>query len=285
MSVLTIHENQTSNRLMMHSDSKTSSDWLPRLSIVTPTFNSATHLEQTIHSVLKQGYPDLEYIIIDGGSTDGTLDLIQHYNTEITYSISEPDAGIADAFNKGIAAATGDVIGIINSDDFYAPHALQRVAQRFLETRNQLQHDLFLLHGDLHWLDGRGSRRVKPRRWPGAIHYDMPVLHPTCFVPRTVYEAVGLFDTGYRLAMDYDWLLRCWLSGVQFEYIPEVLAHFRAGGASTRSLRACHWERYRSQWQHGLNPLVCTATMGVKIGGSWLKSQLGYSPQPVSKAA
>jgi len=270
---------------MTQAETNTFSDRLPRLSIITPTFNSAAHLEQTIRSVLKQEYPHLEYIIIDGGSTDGTLEMIRHHETEITYWSSQPDDGIADAFNQGIAAATGDVIGIINSDDFYAPHALERVALRYIETRDLLQHELFLLHGDLQWLDGQGSRRMQPRRWPGAMHYDMPVLHPTCFVPRAVYDAVGLFDTDYRLAMDYDFMLRCWLSGVQFEYIPEVLAHFRAGGASTQSLRVCHWERYRSQCQHGLNPLLCSLAISVKIGGSWLKSQLGYSPQRASKAA
>jgi len=191
-----------------------------------------------------QGYKNLEHVVIDGASTDGTLAVFQSRQDQIAYLVSEPDLGIYDALNKGVKNATGDVIGLIHADDIYASHqVLAAVAAAFGNPNTQA------VYGDLqyvsradparvirHWRAGEFSKAKLARGW-------MPP-HPTLFLRRQVYEQVsagGLpFNTRYRIAADYDFMLRVLntLAADQIVYLPKVLVKMRLGGASNRSLRA-----------------------------------------------
>jgi glycosyltransferase involved in cell wall biosynthesis len=244
---------------------------LPRISIVTPTFNSAAHLEQTIQSVLGQNYANLEYIIVDGGSADGTLEIIQRYSAELASWSSEPDRGIADAFNKGVRRATGDLVGIINSDDYYAPGTFSAVVEAY-----RANGDAAIAHGDIQWIEPTRTLRLRPRLSSRAYYGGMPAYHATCFVPRAVYERLGTFNTDYRIGMDYDFLLRALLAGVRLHYLPRVIAHVRAGGISSRHAAAAIRELYRSQREHRLNPVLCTATFAVNLFLAGVQVPLGF---------
>lgn len=199
-------------------------------SIITITFNSREFLEETIQSVLGQDGPDFEYILVDGGSSDGTLDIIKQYadlDGRIRW-ISEPDRGISDAFNKGIALATGELVGIINSDDSYLPGALSAVAAAH---GDHPECDVF--HGDmLRVQGGKVLFRLLPAEVQTHIWREMPLNHPTVFVTRRAYGQVGGFDLTTRIAMDYDLMLRLYRSGCRFHYLAIPLAAMRYGGAS-----------------------------------------------------
>lgn len=220
-----------------------------RISIITITFNSKRYLEETIQSVLSQDYPDFEYLLVDGGSTDGTLDIIKDYSemdTRLRW-VSGPDEGIADAFNKGIAAATGDLIGIINSDDTYVPGALCAVAESYAA---HPECDVF--HGDMLRFQGdQPLFLLKPSDVERNIWHEMPLNHPATFVTARAYRKVGGFDKTFRVAMDYDLLLRLAKAGYRFCYIDRVLANMRYGGESDASFLAGLREVFRSSVREG----------------------------------
>lgn len=197
----------------------------PRVSIITVVYNGIKHIEQAIQSVLQQTYPHIEYIIVDGGSTDGTVDLIKKYEGKLAKWISEKDRGISDAFNKGIALATGDIIGMINADDWYEPTAVAQVVAHYQEA------DIF--YGDLRLLRKeqvdfvvKGEHELLPKL--------MAMNHPTVFVKREVYQKFGVFDMSFKCAMDYDLLLRFYVKNCRFKYIPEVMANMRWDGVSDK---------------------------------------------------
>lgn len=200
---------------------------IPKISIITITFNAERYLTQAIESVGEQRYPNLEYIIVDGGSTDGTLSIVKSYPDLVTRWISEPDNGISDAFNKGIRMASGEIIGIINADDGYLPGALPAVAQAV-----QDHPDFEVYYGNaIHErFDGSGVYQFRPVPKIGPeIWRRMPVSHPATFVRRSAYERFGVFDTRCPLAMDYELLLRFYRSGARFLYMDSLLARFRYG--------------------------------------------------------
>jgi len=211
-------------------------------SIITVTFNSSAYLDETIVSVLSQDYADLEYIIIDGGSTDGTLDIIRrhaHSDGRIRWQ-SEPDEGISDAFNKGIRLAQGEFVGILNSDDTYAPGTLNKVAQAYAADA-----ECDVVYGDMiRFQEETPLFRLTPSALDERIWYDMPLNHPACFVRRSTYERHGLFDTRLRVAMDYELVLRLYRSGCRFRYLPHVLANMRYGGASDERFVSARREVY-----------------------------------------
>lgn len=200
------------------------------ISVITVTRNSSLYLDEAITSVLGQDYRELEYILVDGGSSDGTVEIIKGHaaaDPRIRW-ISEPDRGISDAFNKGLGRATGEIIGILNSDDRYEPGALAAVASAF---RDDPAADVF--YGDILRLQGdKPLFRLKPGRVGKNIWREMPLNHPATFVTRRGYAGVGLFDEGLRVAMDYDMVLRLYLAGRRFRYIDGVLARMRYGGES-----------------------------------------------------
>jgi len=224
-----------------------------KLSIITVSYNSAATIEDTIKSVLGQTHEDVEYIIVDGGSTDGTVDIIERYaDRGVARWTSGPDRGIYDAMNKGIGMATGEVVGILNSDDvYYDRDVLTDVAAVFVEKKVES------CYGDLVYMD-KGLGRVV-RRWVSEAYKDglfekgWSPPHPSFFVRRQAYERYGLFDPGFSLAADYELMLRFIRKHrVSTAYIPRVLVKMRVGGASNRSLLNIarqNVECYRA-WKH-----------------------------------
>ena len=207
-----------------------------KISLITPTFNSAATLRDTLDSVAQQDHPHIEHLLIDGGSTDATLQIAAGY-PGISRIVSESDRGLYDAMNKGLRLATGEVIGILNSDDFYAhPQVLSRVAAQLLQTGAEA------LYGDLQYVDALDTTRVV-RHWtagtfdPAAFYRGWMPPHPTFFVRRSVYERLGLFNTALRYSADYELMLRfLFRHRIPVCYLPEVLVRMRTGGASNASL-------------------------------------------------
>lgn len=213
----------------------------PTFSIITACFNAARTIEQTIKSVIEQDYPDIEYIIVDGASTDGTMDIFDRYRDRIARVISEPDKGIYDAFNKGVRAASGEIIGIVNADDFYSPHCLAHVARACKETP-----DADVCYGKIVVVDeSLREWKIYPIGDPNGLYADMSISHPAVFVRKSAYERYGVFDDTFKIAGDWDLMLRMFTSGAKFAQIDHVLTAFRFGGTSSHASRAFYAERSR----------------------------------------
>lgn len=204
----------------------------PLVSIITISFNSGRYIEETIKSVLSQDYPNIEYSVIDGGSTDDTLEIIRRYEKRLK-CISAPDHGISDAMNKGIRLSKGEIIAHLHSNDKYRPEVISRVVRFFKDNP-----DKKWLYGDINFVDEEG--RIRKRLiFPKRYNYDYRLLkkvniipHPAVFVKREVFNEVGLFDLKYKYAMDYDMWLRI---GARYEplQIYDVLVNFRETGISS----------------------------------------------------
>lgn len=251
-----------------------------KLTIITICYNSARTLERTIQSVISQNCPGLEYIIVDGGSTDGTVDIIRKYydSGQITKYISEKDTGISDAFNKGIAISTGDVIGMINSDDRYVPGALEKVCRIY-----EQQGTGFVLYGNMIRQSDSKTVRIRPRPLQRLwIYVDCPYDHPTVFVPKAVYDRVQPYNTDYRYSMDYDFYVRAMKAGVQFRYLDEDIAFFSMGGISSRSARECHREVLKIQKANGMFLPLSYLTYAMKMLVNLLKRTLGWTTVCIS---
>lgn len=204
-----------------------------KISIITVSFNSAKTIEQTIQSVLSQRYSNVEYIIIDGASQDETLSIIEKYRDKISIFISEKDNGIYNAMNKGLKLATGDIIGILNSDDFYADeNVLSDIAQLFEQGKADA------VYADLQYVDANDTRKIK-RHWksgkykPGDFLFGWMPPHPTFFVRKEVYEKYGLFNENLSSAADYELMLRfIHKYQISLDYLPRVIVKMRSGGQS-----------------------------------------------------
>lgn len=201
----------------------------PLITIITVVFNGEKTIEQTIRSVLNQSYKNIEYIIIDGLSTDGTLEVITPYNDKITV-ISEADEGLYDAMNKGIKMASGDIIGIVNSDDWLEYNAVQLVAEAAKNKGKEI------FHGNIHLIKENGKidiRKFNPSPIK-FIYYGMTYLHPAMFVRKEVYER-HLYNTKLSVFSDYQFILTNFLeSPAIFYYINATLSNYRLGGESTQ---------------------------------------------------
>jgi len=195
----------------------------PLVSVITIVYNGENYIEQTINSVLNQSYKNLEYIIIDGGSKDNTLSIIKKYENRITYWVSEKDSGISDAFNKGIARATGEIVGIINADDWYEPDTVNLVV-------NVIEHYDVAYGYVQYWSHSKKSFIQKST--VEHLERQVSVIHPTVFVKKECYQRFGVFNTNYKCAMDYDLLLRLKVNHCKFVYIPSILANMRWDGLS-----------------------------------------------------
>ena len=210
----------------------------PLVSIITIVYNGERYLEQTIRSVLDQTYRNIEYYIVDGGSTDQSVEIIRKYEPFLAGWISEPDKGISDAFNKGIAATRGGIIGLINADDWYEKDCVEKVVAR-------LGHH-HIVYGDIrYWKNG--ARLFVQEGNHELLKKEMTVNHPAVFVSRNCYEEQGGFDVQLRCAMDYDLLLRLYVKGYSFVHLPAVLANMRWQGLSD------------SMWKKG-----CRETLNIK---------------------
>ena len=237
-----------------------------RISVITATYNSGRTIGDTLESVLRQTYSDVELIVVDGASRDDTMDVVRRYEPRFGGRLrwtSEPDRGIYDAMNKGIARATGDVIGILNSDDFYTSDTvLERVAEAMAGG------DIDAVYGDIHYVRDGDLRRCvryyssRPfRRWMMRLGF-MPA-HPSFYCRREVYERCGTFDTTYRVAADFENLLRLiYVNRIRTCYLPADFVTMRTGGASTsglsshRQIMRDHLRALRSNGVWSCTPLL-----------------------------
>ena len=228
-----------------------------KVSIITCCFNRKDTIGQAVESVLSQDYPDIEYIIVDGASIDGTVDVVERYKDRITRIISEPDHGMYEAVNKGIMAATGDVIGMLHSDDFFFDN---HVVSEAVETLEREQADL--VYGNGLYVDKDDTSRVVRdwrsgpcRRW--KLRCGWLPLHPTVYVRRKALETWGLYDEQYKIAADSDWLFRyLYETDIRVAYVNRYMVVMRMGGLSTygSSLRRLMWkEDVRLYEAHGFN--------------------------------
>lgn len=227
-----------------------------KISIITVCYNSASTIADTLQSIAMQGYRDIECIVIDGASTDATLQVVRQTSGNDAVIVSEPDAGVYHAMNKGLALATGDVVGFLNADDVYAdPGVLTRVAGVMMDSA------VDGCYADLVYVD-RGSMNRVIRHWtsqsyvPGLFERGWMPAHPTFFIRRAVYEKFGGFDLRYRLAADFDLMLRLVrVHQIQTRYVPGIWVRMRTGGLTNRSvlnvLRG-NVEAYRSCRRNGL---------------------------------
>lgn len=246
-----------------------------RFSIITPTFNSAGTVADTLRSVAAQNLPAYEHLIIDGGSSDQTLEIAAGF-PHVTEIISEPDEGLYDAMNKGVRRAGGDVIGILNSDDFYKhEQVLQHVAALMQSSEADA------LYADLEYVDPIRTDKVV-RYWKSGAYdlgnFDLGWMppHPTFFVRRDIYERYGVYDTNLRLSADYELMLRFLLrQRIPVSYLPEVVVRMRAGGLSNASLRnrlRANREDRRAWEMNGLRPRFYTLFLkpALKIKQFWV---------------
>ena len=209
-----------------------------KISIITPVYNKQETICDAIESVLLQKHTDWEYIVIDGGSTDGTVEAIKSYGEKIGIVVSEQDRGIYDAMNKGIALAQGDIIGILNADDFYADSLVfKNIVNEFSSK------DIDAVFGDLDYVSSRDISKIV-RKWhssdyiPGSFSKGWHPPHPTFFVKKDIYHRYGNFDESFHLSADFELMLRFFeVHHISTSYISHVLVKMRTGGASNRSIR------------------------------------------------
>ncbi len=236
-----------------------------KVSIITATYNSEKTVRDTIECILNQTYKDIEYIIIDGDSKDNTLNIVKSYEGKIDKIISEPDKGIYDAMNKGIQQATGDIIGILNSDDFYASNSvLEEVVQTLKETNADT------LYGDLVYVNPENTNKII-RNWKAGSFLKQRFIkgwmppHPTFFVRKNIYAQFGTFDISFGISADYELMLRfLYKNNISTTYLPKMLVKMRAGGESNFSLqnRLRANKEDRKAWKrNGLKPKFYTIWM------------------------
>lgn len=202
-----------------------------KVSIITAVLNGVGTLSQTIRSIGGQDYPPIEYIIVDGGSHDGTLGLIERAKDVVDRFVTGPDSGIAEAMNKGIAQATGDLVLFLHSDDHFVDNTALTRALANIDSLDAIW------AFDILFDDGIRQTRRTPRPFNAWTRFKNPLPHQGVLCPRRVFDKLGLFDSSFRIDMDYDFWLRAYLAGVPLFRVPEVLAVMGAGGVSSR----CDW--------------------------------------------
>lgn len=208
------------------------------ISIITVTFNAAQTIADTLASVVEQTHPNIEHIVVDGGSMDGTLAVIQQHGQHVARLISEPDRGIYDAMNKGLGLATGEIVGFLNADDIYAESTILAQVSAIFAKEN-----LDALFGDVEFFSPdrptQPVRRYHSERFrPERISWGWMPAHPALFLRREVYERFGEFKTDYRIAGDFELVARMFHGGtLRYQHLPEVLVKMRTGGVSTGGWR------------------------------------------------
>lgn len=238
---------------------------MAKISIITVTYNSAATLENTIQSVLLQDHPDVEYIVVDGLSTDDTLSVIRKYRHKLDQFVSEKDNGLYYAINKGIAMATGDIIGILHADDFYlGDHALSNIDACFAKTGADA------VYANLYYVDKDNTDKIV-RKWnsgnykPGDFLWGWMPPHPAFFVKREVYEKYGTFNTALRSAADYELMLRfIHKHKIKLAYLPEYIVKMRTGGQSNANVKnrvKANLEDRKAWELNGLKPYFFTLTL------------------------
>lgn len=216
---------------------------LPKISIITIVYNGELYIRDTILSVINQEYKNLQYIIIDGGSTDDTLNIISEYNLNINILISEKDKGISDAFNKGLSVASGDLIGFLNADDFYEPFSLNKVANFYLEKELNGKHSPFVIYGKTYSIE-RNKKKIKNDIslgwWLSA-----PFSHCSSFISTNYHKTYGGFDLSYKIAMDVDFFFKSY-GEINYYKIDCFIATQRTGGLSDINRVKGYWEYFKT---------------------------------------
>ena len=251
---------------------------MTQISVVTAVYNRKDTVGQALDSVLAQTGAQVEPVVIDGASTDGTLRVLEQYRSRLSVFVSEPDLGIYDALNKGIQRSHGDVVGFLHADDLFAhTEVLKKISAEFEDN------DVDAVYGDLVYVDKDDPAKVV-RYWEAGAFNQSKLMrgwmppHPTFYVRRSVYERLGLFDTRYRIAADYDSVVRfLFVGGITAAYIPEVLVRMRVGGVSNRSLRTIarkSCEDYDILQSHGVGGLSVLLQKNLtKVGQFWRRKQ------------
>jgi len=213
----------------------------PLVSIITIVLNGEKIIRRTMDSVFRQSYKNVEYIVIDGGSSDRTVSVIKEYETQLAFWRSEPDKGISDAFNKGIRRAKGEIIGLINAGDWYAPDALQQVVNTFVAER-----EVGVVCGALQFWKGT-SKEYRCNSEPHLLEREMTVTHPSCFILSELYTKAGFYSDRYNYAMDYELLLRLKRQGAKFVSLDSILANMQHDGVSEANWKAALRETHRAR--------------------------------------
>jgi glycosyltransferase involved in cell wall biosynthesis len=246
----------------------------PTVSIVTAVLNRRDTVLDALASVRAQTYPAIEHILIDGASTDGTTELLRARLDSRTHLVSEPDTGIYDALNKGLGLATGEILGLMHSDDTFAsPRAVARIAQAFADP------GIDAVYADLDYVSNADPSRIV-RHWvsgpydPNRLARGWMPPHPTLYLRRAVIDRLGRYDTSYRIAADYDAILRWFSAGIRCAYVPEVLVRMRTGGESNRSLGRIllkSREDYRALRRNGVGGLPALVLKNTSKLGQFLR--------------
>lgn len=234
-----------------------------KISIITVVYNGAKTLDQTINSVINQTFKNFEYIIIDGGSTDGTLEIIEKYKSHITTFISEKDGGLYDAMNKGISLAKGEIIGMINSDDWYESNALEIIHNAYLENPTKK-----IFHGDRYNILEDGTKTIckfNPSKIK-FIYYGMTYNHPSMFVHRDIY-AIEKYNTKIKAQSDYEFTLKNYIERPNvFLYIPNAYVNYRLDGISgNMPLKVALQEGYITRKNAGINNFINYTSIFVRF--------------------
>ena len=236
-----------------------------KISIITATFNSAKTLPQTLKSISNQTYKNIEHIIVDGGSSDDSINIIKRYADNKKIFLSEPDEGLYFAINKGMELASGDVIGLMHSDDFYSDNfVLNDIARIFMNPR------IDAVYADLDYINSSNQDQVV-RKWrPGIfnvhrIKFGWMPPHPTLYIRNSCIEKFGLYDTQFRISSDYDFVLRYFSSvGFRAHYMPRVIVKMRLGGISNQSIKTVILKSYEDYLAIKKNKIGGFYTLAIK---------------------
>ncbi len=251
-----------------------------KISIITVCFNSEKTISHTIESVLNQTYDDIEYIIVDGSSTDSTMDIVREYepgfNGRMRY-ISEPDGGIYFAMNKGISMASGELIGLINSDDWYEYDAVERIVHTYVSAgKNRLS----VIHGQTYAYNGSSMTAVTTLS-PNELKTKGMGSHPSCFVTKETYNMLGGFNEEYRYVSDYDFMLRAYESGISFYEVDEHIANAQLNGLSASA--NAYEELLKLQYRYKIIPLHSYILKTIKSELAKRMVKHGLKPIQISK--
>jgi len=198
----------------------------PLVTIITIVFNGEKTIQRTIESVKEQTYSNIEYVIIDGGSTDKTIEIVKRNEANIAFWKSEKDKGISDAFNKGIEVSRGSIIGFLNADDWYNPDTIERIVPYFDE--------FSVVYGDVQFWDGSESKH-RTYADHNKLNQGMTLAHPAVFIKRSMYERYGLFNLEFKIAMDYEFIAKLYFNKESFYSINDILVNMSLGGLSDRN--------------------------------------------------
>lgn len=249
-------------------------NYKPLVSVITVVKNGEKYIRQTIQSVLAQDYPSIEYIIIDGASTDCTLDIIEEYKERLAYYVSEPDQGIADAWNKGFLASHGEYVAFLNADDYYPQNFIRRSVAASSPNTPQIIYGSTLLVNR----GGKNPQVIVNKKFDiSRLIYGFDFRHPSCLTHRSVFDLVGLFDVNIRIACDSDLLLRCVINGVSFSR-SEGVAVMRMGGISDRQWQRASLEYLSCLEKHGIVDRVTAIRQKLLIPVRYVNMKLRLMP-------